>query len=337
MTIPETQPTPAAAAVNAAVNVSADQVTCELCGGRAWETAIAGVRDYISDETFAIRRCASCGLGVTHPQVPDAAIERYYPQRYRTDRQKYSAGTRVKLRAAAATKSFAPDFRGRLLDLGCGTGAFALEMQRRGWNTAVTELNDAVLDDMRSRGMEAKRPDDAMRDGFAAPFDVITCWHVLEHIERPVLLARWARANLAAGGVFQVTVPNLASWQAKLFGRHWLHLDPPRHRYHFTPRTLARLLGECGFEIVRSTSFAIEYDLFGVIQSAINPLCSRPNVLFEKLTAGGQPTPHLPKRDVALSFALSPLVGPPAVGLSLASWATGQGGTLTVTCKARAG
>ena len=75
-------------------------------------------------------------------------------------------------------------------------------------------------------------------------------------------------------------MPNLSSWQARLFGRHWQHLDVPRHLYHFTPGTLARLLIDAGFQIVRSSTVALEYDLFGVIQSALNKICSKPNVLF---------------------------------------------------------
>ena len=82
-------------------------------------------------------------------------------------------------------------------------------------HAAVTEAARAVLERMRGLGIPALSPDEAMRDGFAPWFDVITCWHVLEHVERPMELTRWAQANLDAGGIFQVTVPNLASWQAR--------------------------------------------------------------------------------------------------------------------------
>src|SRR5688572_7149891 len=102
---------------------------CELCGAERWRTDLPVVRDYISDESFAIRRCESCGLCVTEPFVGDDRIERYYPPRYRTDRQKYSGGWRTKRRADAVQRHFDRDFRGRLLDLGCGTGAFAMEMK----------------------------------------------------------------------------------------------------------------------------------------------------------------------------------------------------------------
>lgn len=305
-----------------------------MCGSEQWTIHLPRVPDYISGESFAIQTCNSCGLRVTDPMPGDDVIGGYYPPRYRTERQCYSGGTRVKLRAAAAESHFDRAFRGRVLDVGCGTGAFAMEMRDRGWDVAVTEINDAVLDRMRTRGMEAKRPDEAMRDGFDGPFDIITAWHVLEHIEHPVALAKWAHENLKRGGIFQVTVPNVESWQAKMFGEHWLHLDVPRHRYHFTPGTLRRLVNDAGFEIVHSTTFAFEYDLFGWIQGALNRVCTRPNVLFEKITARHGESPALPWRDVSLSYGLAPLIAAWTTPLCLATWPLGVGGTLTVTCKA---
>src|SRR5439155_10964678 len=129
--------------------------------------------------------------------------------------------------------------------------------------------------------------------------------HVLEHVPEPLRLARWSAENLNPGGVFQASLPNLASWQAAHFGRHWLHLDVPRHLYHFTPATLRGLFDRAGLEIASTSTLAIEYDLFGVIQSALNAICSRPNVLFERLTARAHPAPA-PMRDVTISYALAP-------------------------------
>src|SRR5438105_2400601 len=156
--------------------------TCELCGAAEWHDLLRGVPDYLSGERFDLVRCDRCRLVVTRPMPGEADIARYYPPRYRTDRQKLTKGLRVGLRAAAVDMHFPRNFRGRLLDLGCGTGVFALEMKQRGWGVAVTELNDKVLDRMRSAGIEAKRPDDALRDGFGKPFDAIIAWHVLEHV-----------------------------------------------------------------------------------------------------------------------------------------------------------
>lgn len=310
-------------------------MTCELCGNDRWSEHLSDVTDYLSGETMSIRRCGECDLFVTDPMPGEDVIDRYYPPRYRTDRQKFSAGMRVRRRAAAAGDP-RPGGRGRLLDIGCGSGEFAVEMHRRGWETAVTEIDPHVLDALRARGIDAKNAEEAARLGFEEPFDVITCWHVLEHVEHPLALTKWARAQLKPDGVFQVSVPNLASWQARMFGRDWLHLDVPRHCYHFTPRTLTRVLHDGGFEITRMSSFALEYDVFGVIQSALNRACQTPNVLFEHLTARRDGSQVLPKRDLAMSYALAPVLAAVAVPLALISWLARRGATLTATCRARA-
>jgi len=301
---------------------------CPLCDMGVWRAHLEGVIDYITGEKFDLFRCGRCGLIVTHPMPEN--LDRYYPERYRTDRQKQTGGWRVRRRAAMLEAQFPRGFKGRLLDLGCGTGAFAMEMQDRGWTVSVTELNDAILDDMRKRGMEAKRPDQALADGFGHPFDAITAWHVLEHVPAPLELAKWSRANLADNGIFQATVPHVASWQAANFGRQWLHLDVPRHLYHFTPETIGLLLDKSNLRTIARQTVAIEYDLFGVIQSALNFVCSKPNVLFERLTAREKAPVS---RDVVISYLLgAPLA---AIGVShcVIAGLVGKGGTLTVTAK----
>ena len=315
-------------------------LSCELCGADQpnsanpngdWQTHLAGVIDYITEERFDLLRCLRCGLVVTQP-MPDN-LDKYYPDRYRVDRQKQTGSWRVKRRAEMLEKRFPHGFRGRLLDLGCGTGAFALEMQRRGWTVAVTEINDAVLDELRATGIEAKRPEEALRDGFRRPFDAITAWHVLEHIPRPLELAMRARTLLTPGGVFQATVPNFESYQAQMSGRHWLHLDVPRHLYHFTPQTLGSLIDKAGMRVEETRTFALEYDVFGQMQSTLNGFCRKPNVLFERLTARDGKLPTASSRDKVISYGLAPLLGVDAGIECGLAWAQGKGATLTVTCR----
>jgi 2-polyprenyl-3-methyl-5-hydroxy-6-metoxy-1,4-benzoquinol methylase len=305
---------------------------CKLCQSDAWSVSLEGVRDYITEELFEIVRCRGCGLAVTRPVPRD--IARYYPARYRTHRQKQTGHWRTRRRAREVERQFPRGFNGRVLDVGCGTGAFAMEMQRRGWNVSVTELDDAVLERMRARGMQAKRPENAMREGFDRPFDAITCWHVLEHVPDPMAMMKWARTMLAPEGVLLVNVPNLASWQARHFRQLWMHLDVPRHLTHFTPQTLRELLKRAGLRVVSQSTLAIEYDLFGVIQSAMNTVCSRPNVLYERLTSVDE-VPAAPARDVVASYVLAPLIGPAALLQCLFAAAVGKGASLSVVCRGK--
>ena len=309
--------------------------TCPLCSASAWNPVLHGARDYISDERFDVVRCSSCGLAITVPMPGDDVIERYYSARYRGDRHSFTDRVRIALRARMLTSRLPARFTGRFLDIGCGWGEFAREMRRRGWDVCVTEINAASLEKLRASGIDARTPEEAMHgDGFGGPFDAITCWHVLEHVMRPVELVRWAHRILSPGGLFQVTVPSLSSWQAKLGGARWLHLDVPRHRYHFTRATLRRILEDDGFEIIDTTTFAFEYDWLGWIQTTLNAACARPNVLFERMTSQSRRWPGS-RADVAMSCALAPPVAAATLPLALLSWLCGAGATLTMTCRPR--
>src|SRR5687768_16931788 len=103
---------------------------CALCGAIDWRPHTAAIEDYLTHEFFDLERCGKCGLIVTTPMPPAPEIGRYYPPRYRTDRQRLTGTWRTKRRAAMLAKHFPRRFRGRVLDVGCGTGAFAVEMQR---------------------------------------------------------------------------------------------------------------------------------------------------------------------------------------------------------------
>ena len=301
---------------------------------RGWESFRRGVSDYLSGESFGVFRCENCGLAITWPMPDDDKIERYYPSRYRGERQRFSSGFRVRRRGVMVERHFPRGFRGRLLDIGCGNGSFAVHMKWHGWDVAATEIDADVLQRLREQGIDARTASDAAANGFDRPFDAITCWHVLEHVPRPFDLAMWARGQLAPGGIFQVTVPNVASWQSSLTGGAWLHLDVPRHYYHFTPATLDRLLRQTGFEPVAWNQFTIEYDWFGMIQSPLNAICSRPNVLFEWLTTRKHAdTSHLPRRDLLLSLAISPTLATVGLPFAIVESLARHGATLTVTAR----
>jgi SAM-dependent methyltransferase len=318
---------------------AAPAVRCILCGQDRWRPRLNGVLDYLTNERFDIDRCESCGLMMTRSFPDDARIERYYPPRYRGNRHGFTGKMRVALRRRAIESRFPKGFRGRLLDVGCGDGAFVLEMKRRGWDVGATEIDPATVQRLRAGGVDAKPPTDAERQGFDQPFDAVTCWHVLEHVERPQEVAAWVKRQMKPSGIFQATVPNAESLQARLFGRNWMHFDVPRHRYHFTPETFRSLVQTAGFTVADSTCFALEYDWLGVIQSAINPLCSQPNVLFEKLTqppvAAGDASCKTSVLDTMISYLLAPPLAAVSLPPLLIARMVGDGATLTLTltCK----
>jgi hypothetical protein len=110
----------------------------------------------------------------------------------------------------------------------------------------------------------------------------------------------------------------------------------PRHRQHFTPATLRSLLETAGFQIDHQSNFALEYDWFGVIQSTLNHVCSRQNVLFDKLThAPVDADKPISMSDTIISYALAPFVALGSLPLIGAAALAGDGATLTLTCRAK--
>ena len=171
----------------------------------------------------------------------------------------------------------------RLLDVGSGKGQFLDAAARAEWSVLGIEISEAAAAEAKRRyGLTTMVGDWATAEAMG-PFDAITFWHVLEHLPDPVEALRRARPLLVPGGVVVVSVPNLASWQARLFGDAWLHLDIPRHLVHYTPDSLAAVMARAGFDVIHSDTIAPEMEVLGVVQSIQNRAGLEPNLALRFL------------------------------------------------------
>ena len=100
--------------------------------------------------------------------------------------------------------------------------------------------------------------------------DVVTLWHVLEHLDVPALALERIGSWLRPGGGLLVGVPNLASLQARIGRERWFHLDVPRHRVHYTPAGLRALLRAHGFDVLETRHVLLEHNPFGMWQTLAN-------------------------------------------------------------------
>ncbi len=249
------------------------------------------VIDPLTGVAFSIVCCASTGLGRTEPQPVDLAT--YYPVAYYGGRHGATVGfcirRRLRLMGPAGGGESGKEVTwqggkegGSLLDVGCGDGSFLLAAIVRGWVVMGVER---FPEDARKNGLDVVT-DVGEVEGTA--FDCITLWHSLEHIADPFALLGQVSALLAPGGQVIVAVPDFGGWQARLFGRFWLHLDVPRHLWHFTLPALREALNKAGLDVIQSHHQEFEYDLLGWSQSALNAIFKKPNVFFNWLT--GKPT-----------------------------------------------
>jgi SAM-dependent methyltransferase len=283
---------------------------------------LRNVEDSISGNRFGVTRCSRCELGLTVP--PPSDLEPYYGGHYYGGRHGVTARYCVRRRIRIVGRT--TRVPGALADIGCGDGSFLLEARRTGWTVVGTEVSTVAP----ASGLEIRRSIDELRE--RAPFECITLWHSLEHLGNPVEALTDLTRILAPGGTLLVAVPDSRGWQARLFGRHWLHLDVPRHLYHFGLASLRGAFERAGLEVGRVWHQELEYDLFGWIQSALNGVMPQPNILFDVLTR----RPRRASRAlVAANVVLAGLLAAPALVATVLSTLAGQGGTLVMAGRAR--
>jgi 2-polyprenyl-3-methyl-5-hydroxy-6-metoxy-1,4-benzoquinol methylase len=265
-----------------------EPVACPLCGKDS-PTPLFDLRDMALGVPgrFSLVRCGGCGLLYQNPRVRADQIGLTYPANYpphvrdpdlsRTTRRLGPGGRRLlarrlgyrhldpgpvsaaeRVRAALAgrriVKAFLPWVgQGRLLDVGCASGKFLRQMAAVGWRCAGIELDPeaAALARQVTPDVFTGEPLDAP---FApGSFDLVTAFHVLEHLPDPAGVLRRMLGWLAPGGAAVVEVPNVGGLGGRLFGRYWSGLDQPRHLVQFTPATLAALAERAGGRVVAVT------------------------------------------------------------------------------------
>ncbi len=203
-------------------------------------------------------RCRQCGLVRVEPMPTAEAAAALYDDAYFRDAERgyvdYVADERVfrqefrrRLRQVRAAGG-----RGRLLDIGCASGALLLEAQAAGFQPSGLEPAPGLA---RRAAETSGCPVIAgtLADALLAPasFDVVTLFDVLEHLVDPVRALRRLQVTLAGGGLLAVTVPDYGGLWARVSGRHWPFITPWEHLVYFTRRTLRGALVRAGFDCVQ--------------------------------------------------------------------------------------
>ncbi len=237
-------------------------MTCSVCGSEAVGVLCSAEDRLIKRETsWRVLRCRDCQFGWTDPPLPEHTIASYYPPTYLGDYE--STVNDFKTGVLPGSRSWRKEkekvllveeyvLSGKILDVGCADARFLLALDGLRWERWGVELSKGAVEVVRRGFPELKLVwGDVQTPALPAQyFDAITLWHVLEHLPRTGEVLARLHNLLAPGGFLFVSLPNVASHQAELFGRFWYAFDDvPRHLYHFSPVSLGRLLQQAGFEV----------------------------------------------------------------------------------------
>lgn len=247
---------------------------CPLCHhagsvafDRVTDTLMAEINRYLpaghaplpTDLEDVRRCCAACGYVYLSPRLDGASLATVYSLWYRyayrrvmTDPAHVAERLREFEHHHLRLLEAEHPVRGRLLDVGCGSGLFLGLAQARGWTVAGIELDPETAAWGREHGGVRDIRCGTLAGAFAADecFDVITMFDYLEHTPTPGADLDRLAARLAPSGTLMVRVPNAGGWQARWLGRDWLAVMAT-HLGYFTPPVLAAALRARGLDVVR--------------------------------------------------------------------------------------
>lgn len=147
------------------------------------------------------------------------------------------------------------NFKSSLLDIGCGTGSFLTFMKKKGFKVYGVENNSkarsfCLENNLETLATEASLPNDN--------FDLVTLWHVLEHLPNSEKSIATYRELLKKDGLLLIAVPNFQSHDRIHYQKDWAALDVPRHLWHFTPKGLTTMVEEIGFDLIQKKALGLD-------------------------------------------------------------------------------
>lgn len=230
------------------------------------------VKDYsVSKEEFELKLNEEFGFLETIPQPSKEDLPRYYESEdyiSHTDTKRnlfekvYHLVRTISLkRKLKLINKLSKDSK-TLLDVGCGTGDFLLTAKQNGWNIKGIEPNDQAREIANTKTNNAVSNIEGLLDLEKHSFDVITLWHVLEHLPNLEEHVQLFQSLLKPNGRLVIAVPNFKSYDANYYKSFWAAYDVPRHLWHFSRTSISKLFSKYDMEV--ENTLPMKFDAFYV-------------------------------------------------------------------------
>lgn len=230
---------------------------CPWCESQKTQIHLWVKDEFLSKEDFQIHECHNCGLLFTEPRPSKDKIGEYYKSEEYYSHQENKKGVipnlyecikriNLKRKWQMATKNRQT---GKVLDIGCGVGDFIHIMEEKGWETTGIEPSEDAKKIARKR-VKAKilAPEDIDKLNDESQ-DLITMWHVLEHVDDLKTEVHHLHRLLKKGGRLVLALPNFQSFDAQYYKQFWAAYDVPRHLNHFCKRSITKIFSNSGLKL----------------------------------------------------------------------------------------
>lgn len=310
---------------------------CVYCRARR------SVKEYptysIGQDHFSINRCLVCRtVFLTPSPTPEQLEQAYDDSYYGRGQAKFIGFIEMVLdyfrsaRARKVSRYISPP--AKILDIGCGNGRFLGNLIDKGYETCGIELPGKAAQRARKiPRLHLKIGRLSANDFHDKYFDAITMWHVFEHFSEPKSTLKIIQKIVKPGGYLIISMPNIESFQSRLFRGKWLALDPPKHLFFMGAADLASNIKGFGFDLIKLNYFSLEQNPFCIQQSILNYFLDDREVLFEALKGNNTYTRHYPPCSLILQKLFYIGSFPLFAFLATVESALGKGGTMELIFK----
>lgn len=233
--------------------------SCPVCAGKQIQKKLV-CRDYlVTSENFSIYFCSECNFAFTQDFPSEHEIGKYYdaPEYVsHSDTNKglvntlYHIARKISLRSKTRLiLKHSTAKTGKLLDIGCGTGYFLNAISKKKWVVTGIEKSESTRKYANQKFGLNIQDSEFLFEMPSKTKNVITMWHVLEHIEKLNPTMEHLHRILKDDGTLFIALPNKESFDADYYQEYWAAYDVPRHLWHFSPDNFCIFANKHGFEV----------------------------------------------------------------------------------------
>ena len=243
---------------------------CPVCEHTEFKEFIA-LKDWmITKEEFTIVKCSSCGFHFTNPIPAESIIGNYYKSEEYVSHSSSNKGIINRVYSIVRNYTLKQKVKllsnytkgNSLLDIGAGTGHFLNLAQAQGYEIQGLEPDEDARSFANQQFNLSLEKLDTLTSISSDSKDLITMWHVLEHVYHLKRDLSEIVRVLKTGGYLFIAVPNMDSWDAKFYKSYWAAYDVPRHLYHFQENTIKKLIETFG--LVHRDTLPMKFDSYYV-------------------------------------------------------------------------
>ena len=244
-------------------------LSCPVCDEKAFKHFISAKDHNVSNDSFNVVECCSCGFRFTNPKPSETTIGKYYQSNdyiSHTSSKKglfnfvYHLIRNYQLKKKEKLISLFNEKGKTLLDFGSGTGEFLNYCQEKSWKVVGVEPEKKAAEFAQKNYNLCIEDVSSFFSFDEEKFDVITLWHVLEHVYDLNKYLNHFQKVLKKNGIIVLGLPNCNSHDAKYYKENWVAWDLPIHLYHFTKKDIKKLAKKHGF--VLEEVFPLVFDSF---------------------------------------------------------------------------